>query len=95
MTRLRAAPFEKGSGYARLAGRVRRVIARAIPGAPLDKRALTDLVNFIRENPDKYPEWHVIRENPDKYPEWHASRTAGLFDPPVFGNDKKSSGYWF
>lgn len=57
MTRLRAAPFEKGSGYARLAGRVRRVIARAIPGAPLDKRALTDLVNFIRENPDKYPEW--------------------------------------
>lgn len=65
-----------------LAGRVRRVIARAIPGAPLDKRALTDLVNFIRENPDKYPEWH-------------ASRTAGLFDPPVFGNDKKSSGYWF
>ena len=82
MTRLRAAPFEKGSGYARLAGRVRRVIAGAIPGSPLDKRALTDLVNFIRENPDKYPEWH-------------ASRTAGLFDPPVFGNDKKSSGYWF
>lgn len=25
MTRLRAAPFEKGSGYARLAGRVRRL----------------------------------------------------------------------
>lgn len=82
MTRLRAAPFEKGSGYARLAGRVRRVIAGAIAGAPLDKRALTDLVNFIRENPDKYPEWH-------------ASRTAGLFDPPVFENDKRAEDIGF
>lgn len=81
MTRLRAAPFEKGSGYARLAGRVRRVIARAIPGAPLDKRALTDLVNFIRENPINIPNGTP--------PNGRAVR------PPVFENDKKSSGYWF
>ncbi len=82
MARLRVAPFEKGSVYAPLASRVRRIIARAIPGAPLNKRALTDLVNFIRENPDKYPEWKN-------------SKTAELFSPPIFENDKKSSGYWF
>lgn len=82
MERLRMAPFEKGTEYAPLAGRVRRVIARSVAGAPLDKRAFVDIVDLIRKNPGKYPEWH-------------ASRTAGLFTPPVFENEKTSGGYWF
>ena len=82
MERLRLAPFEKGSEYALLGGRVRRIIARAIESGKLDNRALTDVVNFIRSNPDKYPEWH-------------SSKTAELFDPPVFYNEKESSGFWF
>ncbi|MCM1320249.1 MAG: hypothetical protein NC217_07710 [Muribaculaceae bacterium] len=43
---------------------------------------LSDTVDYIR----KHPEW---------FPLWHNSETAKLFTPPVFRNDKKSSGYFF
>ena len=36
-----------------------------------------------------------IRNYPDDFPEWHSSATAQLYDPPIFENQKKSTGYWF
>lgn len=38
---------------------------------------------------------NVIRKFPEEFPEWHSSETAELFAPPVFKNEKKSSGYFF
>lgn len=45
-------------------------------------RRLADIVNCIRLNEDCFSEWHQ-------------SDTARLFDPPVFRNEKNSSGYFF
>jgi len=37
----------------------------------------------------------LIRQNPELFPEWHNSSTAELFNPLVFENKKSSKGYWF
>ena len=47
-----------------------------------NSRRLTDIVNYIRLNPEFFSEWHQ-------------SETAKLFAPPVFRNEKKASGYFF
>lgn len=49
---------------------------------PLRDEAMRDIVEYIRNRPDTFPEWH-------------RSETARLFSPPVFRNEKKSKGYWF
>lgn len=38
---------------------------------------------------------NIIRGNPERFPEWHASKTAELFQMDSFKNKKESSGYWF
>lgn len=45
-------------------------------------RRLADIVNYIRQDEDEFPEWHN-------------SATAELFEPPVFRNKKKATGYFF
>lgn len=47
-----------------------------------NSRRLADIVNYIRQSEDEFAEWHQ-------------SATATLFAPPVFRNEKKSSGYFF
>ena len=47
-----------------------------------NSRRLADIVNYIRQNPESFREWHQ-------------SETAKLFAPPVFRNEKKASGYFF
>lgn len=47
-----------------------------------NSRRLADIVNFIRLNDSTFEEWHN-------------SATAQLFAPPVFKNNKNSSGYFF
>ncbi|MCM1297427.1 MAG: hypothetical protein NC311_17960 [Muribaculaceae bacterium] len=47
-----------------------------------NSRRLADIVNYIRQSQNDFKEWHN-------------SETAKLFAPPVFRNDKKSSGYFF
>ena len=47
-----------------------------------NSRRLADIVNYIRQNPESFSEWHQ-------------SETAKLFAPPVFRNEKKASGYFF
>nr|WP_303323201.1 DUF6712 family protein [uncultured Duncaniella sp.] len=44
-----------------------------------NSRRLADIVNNIRRRPSDFPEWR-------------SSDTARLFAPPIFNNDKKSSG---
>ena len=47
-----------------------------------NSRRLADIVNYIRQNPEFFGEWHQ-------------SETAKLFAPPVFRNEKRASGYFF
>ena len=57
-------------------------IALYLQEKPINHRRMKDLVNYIREHPAAFPEWHN-------------SLTARLYFPEVFVNKKKASGYWF
>jgi hypothetical protein len=64
---------------------VRQIQAQVVGylrGGSFNSRRLADIVNFIRQSENDFKEWH-------------SSATAALFAPPVFRNDKKSSGYFF
>ncbi|MGM9871391.1 MAG: DUF6712 family protein [Muribaculaceae bacterium] len=64
---------------------VRQVKAQVVGylrSGSFNSRRLTDIVNYIRLNPEFFSEWHQ-------------SETAKLFAPPVFRNKKKARGYWF
>lgn len=64
---------------------VRQVKAQVVGylrGGSLNSRRLADIVNYIRQNPDFFSEWHQ-------------SETSKLFAPPVFRNEKKARGYFF
>lgn len=64
---------------------VRQVKAQVVGylrSGSFNSRRLTDIVNYIRLNPEFFSEWHQ-------------SETAKLFAPPVFRNEKKASGYFF
>ena len=53
-----------------------------LKGGSFSSRRLADIVNYIRLNPEEFPEWHN-------------SDTAKLFSPPKFENKKENKGYWF
>lgn len=61
---------------------LRAYIAEMLRGSAPDILPIVDLVDFIRDHTDAFPEWAN-------------SETALLFSPPVFQNDKNSSGYFF
>lgn len=64
---------------------VRQVKAQVVDyltAGTFSSRRLADIVNYIRQDEDEFPEWHH-------------SATAELFAPPVFRNKKKSTGYFF
>lgn len=61
---------------------LRSYIAEFLRGAAPDIRAIVDLVDFVRERPEVFPEWTE-------------SEVALLFSPPVFENKKEARGYWF
>ena len=64
---------------------VRQVKAQVVGylrSGSFNSRRLADIVNYIRQNPESFSEWHQ-------------SETAKLFAPPVFRNEKKASGYFF
>ena len=58
-----------------------QIVAYLTAGS-FNSRRLADIVNYIRQDEDEFPEWHH-------------SATAELFSPPVFRNKKKSTGYFF
>lgn len=64
---------------------VRQIKAQVVGylrGGSFNSRRLADIVNYIRQNPDFFSEWH-------------GSESAKLFAPPVFRNERKASGYFF
>ena len=64
---------------------VRQVKAQVVGylrSGSFNSRRLADIVNYIRQNPEFFGEWHQ-------------SETAKLFAPPVFRNEKRASGYFF
>ena len=64
---------------------VRQVKAQVVGylrGGSFNSRRLADIVNYIRQNPEIFVEWH-------------GSETSKLFAPPVFRNEKKARGYFF
>lgn len=61
---------------------VRSEIVNILKGNTLCTRRMMDVVN-------------IIRNNPEKYPKWHSSETCKLFSPPRFENKKSANGYWF
>lgn len=61
---------------------LRTYIVEMLKGGNPDGHTLIDLVDFIRNRPDVFPEWE-------------SSETALLFSPPVFVNKKSNSGYFF
>ena len=85
MCQLRAEVLAGGSlseQRAIAAARLRNMICVKLSTGHFNSRALSDLVNYIRNYPDAFSLWHE-------------SETAKLFEPPVFKNEKKSSGYFF
>ena len=72
---------------------VRQVKAQVVGylrSGSFNSRRLADIVNFIRQNPDYFEEWHksVIAQR-------FAYGEETAFAPPVFRNEKKASGYFF
>ncbi len=65
-----------------LALKVRDCVFAELAGQPRRHAMLDRIVDYVRKQPDTFPEW----ANSD---------TAKLFDPPVFRNKKDSSGYFF
>ncbi len=61
---------------------IKTQVVSALKGYPPKRQALTDIVNYIRQRPEDFPEWHN-------------SATAELFSPPIFKNKKKAPGYFF
>ncbi len=65
-----------------LVGGIRSQIVAVLMGKPISQRHMTDLVNYVRNNAELFPEWHN-------------SETAKLFSPPTFENKKENKGFWF
>lgn len=61
---------------------VRNAVIDAVRSGYHDERLLADLVQFIREFPEDFDLWHK-------------SKTAQLFSPAVFRNQKYAGGYFF
>lgn len=61
---------------------IRTLEVELLLGRPPHPQQFRDVVNYIRQHPDDFPEWH-------------ASDTAKLYNPEVFENKKSSKGFWF
>lgn len=72
--------YEDGEHY--LISLLRGLVCATIRTGSMSRKLLDDAVTYIRTYPDLFPEWHN-------------SATAELFAPPIFENEKKSSGYFF
>jgi hypothetical protein len=80
--RQRAAANELSTTDLRIVNIIRSQVISVLKGTPINMRQMIDLVNHIRSNASAYPEWHT-------------SATSKLFSPPIFTNQKTSSGYFF
>lgn len=65
-----------------VASQIKAQIVDYLRSGSFNSRRLADIVNYIRLNPDSFPEWSL-------------SETAKLFDPPQFRNERNAPGYFF
>ena len=61
---------------------VKAQVVNYLQSGSFNSRRLADIVNYIRQNPESFSEWHQ-------------SETEKLFAPLVFRNEKNASGYFF
>lgn len=65
-----------------LVAQLQAQIVAVLRGGTINMRRMVECVNYIRQRPEDFPEWH-------------SSATAKLFTPPIFKNKKNSAGYFF
>lgn len=65
-----------------LVAQLQAQIVAVLRGGAINMQRIIDCVNYIRQRPEDFPEWHT-------------SATAKLFTPPIFKNKKNASGYFF
>ena len=70
------------SCHTQIIERLRSVIVLALQDKPLNIQSLRDIVDFMRKHDAQFPEFR-------------RSATYKLFEPPIFENKKKASGYFF
>lgn len=80
--RLQAVATNADSNLSWIVNRLKPLIVDFIAEKPINQQKIVDIVNFIRNNPEEFPEWHN-------------SDTAKLFSPPKFENKITNKGYWF
>ena len=80
--RQQALATSANESYAWIVARMKPQIVDFIHDKPIAQQKIVDIVNFIRNNPEEFPEWHN-------------SDTAKLFSPPKFENKITNKGYWF
>ena len=61
---------------------LRSIVVRILKGEPMPVHSLRDIVDFMRKNEDRFPDFRN-------------SATYQLFDPPIFENKKSNKGYFF
>ncbi len=70
------------SCHSQIIERLRSIIVIALQDKPLNIQSLRDIVDFMRKHDAQFPEFR-------------RSATYKLFEPPIFENKKKASGYFF
>lgn len=80
--RLQAVATNADTNLSWIVNRLKPLIVDFIADKPIAQQKIVDIVNFIRNNPEEFPEWHN-------------SDTAKLFSPPKFENKITNKGYWF
>ena len=80
--RLQAVATNADTNLSWIVNRLKPLIVDFLADKPIAQQKIIDIVNFIRNNPDEFPQWHN-------------SDTAKLFSPPKFENKFTNKGYWF
>ena len=82
MTNLCQTPYTLHTEHSEVIRRLRSVVVAALQGNALNVPSLRDIVDFMRKHKEPFPEFRQ-------------STTYKLFEPPIFENKKKASGYFF
>ena len=70
------------SNYTRFIEQLRQIVVIALQGNQVPIQSLRDIVDLMRKNETSFPHFRN-------------SNTYKLFEPPVFENKKRASGYFF
>ena len=79
---LHPTPYTLHTEHGEVIRRLRSVVVAALQGNALNVPSLRDIVDFMRKHKEQFPEFRQ-------------STTYKLFEPPIFENKKKASGYFF